>query len=1123
MSFKQLNILIGWLVFLIATATYVRTIESTTSFWDCGEFIATAYKLQVGHPPGAPLFMLLARLASAFVPVPQVSAAVNVLSSLCSSFTILFLFWSITHLAHKLAVRGGQTLTAASTLAVLGSGVVGALAYTWSDSFWFSAVEGEVYALSSLFTAAVFWAILKWESQADEPHDKRWLVLIAYLMGLSLGVHLLNLLCIPAIAFVYYFRKYTLSARGVALTFLVSCAILGFIQGIIIPGTASIAGKFELLLVNDLGAPFNTGNVVYGLLVIAGLAYGLYYSHTRGKVILNTVVLSTAVIILGYSTYSLIVVRSAANPPIDENNPENVFSLVSYLNREQYGDRPLISGQFWDSPMSAEREDGKPVYTACWLAQKNERTVRTFYTRWNAEQFISANPGHTVEHKYVITDARKGSEIVYDQRFTMLFPRMYSPQESHVEQYKQWSDFKGTPTRATDREGKPTIIYKPTFGENLRFFFDYQLNFMYWRYFMWNYAGRQNDVQTHGSLLNGNWLTGFDIIDEQRLGNREQLTSQMLANKGYNRLYLLPLLLGVLGVAFQLVRAPKDWSVVMLLFFFTGVAIVIYLNQTPLQPRERDYAYVGSFYAFAFWIGLGVFALFEAANRFTRKDLLYAVAAAAGLGAVKWLMEQIGGGDHSTSYTLLALATMGGAALALMHGLGLVLRNQMAHAGLASALGLCVPLHMLRVEWDDHYRGNRTPARDLASDYLNSCAPNAILFTNGDNDTFPLWYAQEVEGVRTDVRVVNLSLLNTDWYIDQMRRKAYNSEPVPFRMPYEKYRQGTRDVIALLASQNPKNVHVDLKDAMAFATDDRNMQPLFQRGVRDAYIPSDRFKLPVDKAKVLSNGTVAMADSASVLDEVLWRIGRQVLMKNHFMVLDLLANNEWDRPIYFAVTTGPDSYINLQEHFQLEGLAYRLVPMKNRSNIPGTYGRVAADTMYRNVTERFLWGNMDTEEEVYLDDNIQHMTTNLRLQLANLADALMNKGDTAKAIEVLDLSVAKMPERNVPYDRIMLPTIEAYYSLGQTAKADALAERLFTLAEEEMDYYTSLEARFGASVMEDMTMSHAVMQRLAMTAGMESTTLGPKLRERLAGYETLFNAKREELIGRSARAPHMNF
>ncbi len=1125
MDFKKLNIVTGWLVFLVAAYTFISTIEATASFWDCGEFIATAYKVEVGHPPGAPLFMILARIASAFVSPAHVPIAVNTLSALASAFTILFLFWSITHMAKKLATRDGEDeLTVGKTIAVLGSGLVGALAYAWSDSFWFSAVEGEVYAMSSFFTAIVFWAILKWESEADQPHNTRWLILIAYLMGLSIGVHLLNLLCIPAIAFVYYFKKFKVTPMGVLYTLVISAVILGVIQAVIIPGLVQMAGKFELLFVNDFGLPFNTGNLVYGLLITAAIVYGLVWSQRNGKAIINTIVLSVCVIIVGYSTFALIVIRSNANPPIDENNPENVFNLLSYLNREQYGDRPLLFGQFWDSELSPERGDGSPVYTATFKVMKGNKVDKLFYDGWSAEHYLKGKTGFTVQHEYVISDSRKGTEPIYEPEFTMLFPRMYSSQGSHVEEYKKWCDFKGIPVRWTDREGKPTIIYKPTQGENLRFFVDYQVNWMYWRYFLWNFAGRQNDLQGSGGITEGNWSTGLKFIDAQRLGNQDHLPPSMMENKAMNKLYLLPMLLGLIGLVYQLVKHLRDWSIVMLLFLFTGMAIVVYLNQTPLQPRERDYAYVGSFYAFAFWIGLGVYAIFDAARSLTRQELMYGVGGALGIGVLKYGVESIAGDDHAVSFCLFYMGGTAGAALGLMHLLRGMKDDRLLGA-LATAIGLVVPLVMVKAEWNDHDRSHRTPARDLAGDYLNSCAPNAVLFTNGDNDTFPLWYAQEVEGIRTDVRVVNLSLLNTDWYIDQMRRKAYDSEPVPFKMAPEKYRQGTRDVVALMP-RDKSGAYMDLKKAMAFATDDRNMQQLFQHGMKDAYIPSQNLRIPVDSAFVFGpKGMLTAKDTANWTSEVKWSIKKQYLLKNHFLLLDLLANNDWKRPICFAVTTGPDSYINLQNYFRLEGLAYRLVPVYSKQQNPNAYGSVGTDIMYANVMDKFKWGGMDTKDPQYLDENVLRMTTNLRLQLATLADALVDEGRKTDAKKVLDLTIEKMPERNVPYDRIMLPIIEAYYKAGDTASANAITDRLFTIMDQNMEFYLSLEPKFVDKVGDDMSLTKMVMDRMVQTSGMiyKQKNLADRLKARMKEIDELYDAKMEDAATEGRRNSKVRF
>jgi hypothetical protein len=1119
---RKWNLVFGWLIFLIAAWTYITTIEPTASFWDAGEFLATANKLQVGHPPGAPFYMILARIASAFVSPANVPIAINILSALASAFTILFLFWSITHMAMKLATKDGREMTAGSMIAVMGSGIVGSLAYTWSDSFWFSAVEAEVYSMSSLFTAVTFWCILKWESEDRGSQNNRWLILICYLLGLGIGVQLLALLCIPAISMVYYFRNYKVTTKGVIYAMVVSALVLGTIQSVIIPGVAKVAGWFELLFVNDFGLPFNTGNIVYAILLVGGLVYLIMWTQRTGKVLWNTVILGVAVILLGYSTYAMIVIRSTANPPIDENNPENVFNLLSYLNREQYGDRPLLIGQFWDSPTTDERKDGTPVYTATWQVKKNGRKVRDFYDQWSAAHFMEEQPGHEMDHAYVITDPRKGVEPVYDPQFTMFFPRMYSNQRSHIDAYKDWSEFKGVPIRGTDRQGKPAVIYKPTFGENITFFANYQVNWMYWRYFLWNFAGRQNDIQGHGNITDGNWITGFKAIDSERLGNQEMLPPSMAQNKGFNRFFLLPLLLGVIGLVYQLIRHTRDWLVVMLLFFFTGLAIVIYLNQHPFQPRERDYAYVGSFYAFAIWIGLGVFALYDAARTIDRKDILYAIGGVLALGIVKYALESIDEApDHSISLMLLYMGGIGGAALLLFNTLGRSVRNDVVVASMATIVCLSAPVVMVAEGWDDHDRSHRTPGRDVAHNYLESCAPNAILFTNGDNDTFPLWYAQEVEGIRTDVRVVNLSLLNTDWYVDQMRRQAYESEPLPIKMAPEKYRQGTRDVVALIPQGN-KEQYRDVREMIAFVTNDKNLQPLFARDGRDAYFPTKRFSLPADSAAVFGSGTLAVGDTGW-RKSVEWQVDRQYMLKNHLMLLDLLANFNWQRPIYFAVTTGPDSYLNLQDYFQLEGLTYRLVPVYTPNPNPNENGRVATDIMYENVMNDFLWGNMDSEKPVYLDENILRMTTNLRLQLSSLADQLIKEDRKDDAKKVLDLSIEKMPERNVPYDRIMVPTIEAYFKIGDVEMGNKLSERLFEIMEENFTWYMSLEPEFLQKVDNDVAIAHAVMARLQDVTSKNDPELGARLEERFKQIEEAYELKMQELENDQRRISRMRF
>lgn len=1114
MNFKKANIITGWVIFLIASVVYLSTIEPTTSFWDCGEFITTAFKLEIGHPPGAPLFMLLGALFAAFVPPSAVAESINMLSALSSSFTILFLFWTITHFGRKMAIKNSPDLDLGKIIAILASGAVGALAYTFSDSFWFSAVEGEVYALSALFTAATFWAILKWESLSTGRNELRWIILIAYLIGLSIGVHLLNLLAIPAICFVVYFKQNKPTTKGIIYTSLLSIAILGIIQSGIIPGVVSLAGKFELLFVNGFGLPFNTGTLIYALIVIGLIVYGLRYTRKKGKATLNTIILAVTMIILGYSTFAVIVIRSSANPPLDENNPENVFTLLSYLNREQYGDRPLLYGQYWNSPTDAEnpRSDGDPVYTKAYVvANKTGKTIQWFSEEFNAKAFIKEqnNPDYHINSEYIISDNQNDAVINYDPKFEDPFPRMYSPQEKHINAYKSWSGYVGTPIRTIGNDGKPTIIRKPTFGENLKFFFRYQVNYMYWRYFMWNFAGRQNDKQGHGDLLNGNWLSGLNFIDNERLLSQDNLPESMTDNFAYNRFYLLPLILGLVGLLYQLYRRPKDWFVTLLLFIFTGLAIVVYLNQTPYQPRERDYAYAGSFYAFAIWIGLGVYALFDAAFNLSKKELIKAATFTLGAGVVVYLLEAMQSGSHYFSYSILYMGVIAIGLLALFFIIGKSLRNRAILAVLVALITIPVPILMAAEGWNDHDRSGRYTARDFAFNYLQSCEPNAILFTNGDNDTFPLWYAQEVEGVRTDVRVVNLSLLNTDWYINQMQRQVYNSEPVPFSLSEAEYRQGTRDVVFLDDSKNQAEIFVDVDNIMEYIHNDNDLRKT-RGGDKISVLPTKTFAVSVDKEKILRNGIVDLADSAKIVDEVKWKIDRRYLLKNNLMQLDLLATNDWERPIYFAVTTGPDSYINLQDYFQLTGLAYHLTPIKALENSsPNTYGTVDTETMYDNVMNKFKWGGMPSENQIYMDENNIRMTNNIRLQFANLADELITQEKIEKARNVLLEALRVMPNHNVPYGRLMVPIIQNLYKIGENEKANEVLKIVFDRYADEFEYYLLADPEQALSIRREIQMSFSVIQRLNIfvTRLYPQGEFSSKISKRAEALDKAFDAK----------------
>lgn len=1022
MSYKNLNIILGWLVFVIAAYTYVSTIEPTVSFWDCGEFIASAFKLEVGHPPGAPFFMIIGRFFTAFTDKEVAAKMINIMSALSSAFTILFLFWSITHLAKKIVERTTQELSSGQMWAVLGSGLVGSLAYAFSDTFWFSAVEGEVYAMSSLFTAVVFWAILKWENEADKPHANRWIVLIAYLMGLSIGVHLLNLLAIPAIVFVYYFRKHQTTQKGILWAAVISILILGAVQGFIIPYTVVIASWFELFFTNALGLPFNTGLYVYVLLLTALFVFFLMKTQKEGKALAHTIWSSIAVILIGYSSFTLILIRSNANPPMDENNPEHVFSLLSYLNREQYGDRPLLYGQQFSTPLDNRKpyKDGDPVY----YQDKKEG-------------------------KYIISDDRKESVPNYASEFSTIFPRMYSAEDRHVTEYKSWTDFKGKGARYMNpSSGQVETIYMPTFGENLQFFFSYQINWMYLRYFMWNFAGRQNDVQGHGNPLDGNWLSGITFLDEMRLGPQDNLP-ESIKNKAHNRYFMLPLLLGILGFLYQYKKSQKDTLVVGLLFLFTGLAIVVYLNQYPLQPRERDYAYAASFYAFTIWIGLGVLFIY---------DLL------------KKLIQEL----PSAAVTTLA---------------SLVL----------------VPGIMAKENWDDHDRSNTYTARDFAKNYLNSCEKDAILFTNGDNDTFPLWYVQEVEEYRTDVRVCNLSLLNTDWYVDQMRRKAYDSEATPFGLAPEKYRQGTRDYLPVNDRSAGRDIYLDVKEAMNFIADD-SQAAMYGSSRRMNYFPTKKFSLKVDSAKVLKNGTMDPALASRMVPEIRWNINKNYVFKNDMMIMDLLANFNWDKPVYFAITTGNAAYIGLDDYFQLEGLSYRLIPMATK-NQDGQTGYVHTAKMYDNLMNKFAWGGVD-KHEIYMNENNRRMCMNLRNNFARLAEALVRENKKDSAIKVLDRCLEVLPEKNVPYDYFVLPVTEAYYRAGATPKANGLLKHLFELYEQEMNYLLRFDRKKIRSITAQIQQNMQIMMRMGQVAQMnQQTDLAKDFEKRLKELQTQMQAK----------------
>ncbi len=790
MDFKKWNLYLGWFAFAIATVVYFLTLEDTVSLWDCGEYITAAYKLEVGHPPGAPLFMVIGRLFSFFAAPEDVAVWINRLSALSSSLTILFMFWSISIFVKKMVLQTKKTLATSDVIAILGSALVGSLAYTFSDSFWFSAVEGEVYAMSSLFTAVIFWAILKWDEEMAEVQTgllnvtvspNRWLLLIMFLLGLAIGVHLLGILVVPAIGFLIYFR-YTekISIKGFVLTGIISVFVLGFIQEVVIPGSISMASSFEVGLVNAFGMPFFSGTFLFFGILIGGCIYLIRYARKNQKAILYNAVMGFIFLLIGYGSFAVIVIRSNANPPLDENDPENLVTLHAYLKREQYGSAPLLTGPYWNSKENdgSMYDSRSAFYLRRFVVSKGGNELKAFKKEEDAKKYAAAN-GATYEEKYFESNANDRKNAVPTYAQTTFFPRMYwSMEQQRIDGYKNWSGYDATEKKGTDL-GKDGMRL-PTFGENMTYFINYQVNWMYWRYFMWNFAGRQNDIQGHGDQMRGNWLSGFSFIDHARLGNLDEAPFYTKENPSYNKFFFLPLIFGLLGLIFHFYKAPKDAFVLLLAFLFTGLAIVVYLNQKPFEPRERDYAYAGSFFFFAFWIGIGVYALYHAFMNFTKVHFKKALITAAG-GLFLFLLFDIT--SETGLFKTLSWLIISIASFALL-GLMVVLRKALgANQGavIAVVLGLTAPLIMGSQGWDDHDRSLKTSAHDLAYNYLNSCEANAILFTNGDNDTFPLWYMQEVEGQRTDVRVCNLSLMQTDWYTEQMKMRAYESDPLPIK------------------------------------------------------------------------------------------------------------------------------------------------------------------------------------------------------------------------------------------------------------------------------------------------------------------------------------------------------
>ena len=998
MTFKKLNNLTGWLAGLIATVVYFLTLEPTVSWWDCGEYISTAYKLQVGHPPGAPLFQLLGRFFSLFAggDVTKVAMMVNVMSALCSALTIVFLFWTITMLARKVWMKEGEDAPWVNKIGVLLAGFVGAVAYIFTESFWFNAVEGEVYAMSSFFTAVTFWAILKWEQVADDPKSNRWLVFIAFLIGLSIGVHLLNLLCIPAIVYVVYFKKWKkTSFWGFVLAGVVSVALVWFINMFLVPQVVNLAGKTELFFVNSLHAPFNLGTIIYFMLLIGLIVWGLIVTNRRKKVLWNAALLALTFILIGYSSFFMLVIRANTNPPINENEPKDAPAMLSYLLREQYGgSAPVLYGPYYNAPIAAW-EAGKPIYV------KDKEAGR-----------------------YVITDDNKHGVPTYSKEMKTLFPRMWSMQRGgHSEMYDSYRKnrngvVEGETVRTRNYLGEMVTVSKPTFGQNLKFFIDYQCNWMYWRYFMWNFVGRQNDIESQGELDHGQWLSGISFIDNARLGDQDNIPA-CLQNSGRTTYYFLPLILGLCGLFWLLKRDLKQSWIVFLLFFMTGLAIIIYLNQTPQQPRERDYSYAGSFYAFAIWIGFGVIALIDWVNRLTKKQSLI-TAVAVGL-----------------------------------------------------ACFLAVPCVLASNGWKEHNRSGKTSARDWAKNYLAQLPPNAVIFTRGDNDTFPLWYVQEVEGFRTDVRVVNYMLSSGYWYAHQMARKVYDSERLPLTLSAKEYDNGVNEPIPIEEEEFFKGKRVELKQVIDFIHNPKAVRRTVT-GSTVNYIPVRSVKLTVDKEACLRNGFVPESMADRIVDEITWEIKGGQIWKNSLLLLDFMATNNWERPVYFTSFSDMSSVLGIDKYLHMEGMAYRFIPVVAEDYLKG-YGGVYREGSYDLLVNKAQWGGLNRDDVVPDRESVRE-SAYAKSAYSRLAQSLVNHNQPDSAIVVMDKYQEFFPNEKFPFDIRNYQFPEMYYASGAIEKGDTFLNAIVKNYCDKVEYYGNMEPKFRAYFNEDIQEAMSLLQ-----------------------------------------------
>lgn len=1134
MNYKKINTYLGWFVFLIATIVYFMTIEDTVSLWDCGEYITAAYKLEVGHPPGAPLFMILGRLFSFFADGEDAAVWINRVSALSSSLTILFMFWSLTMLVKKMIHKTRDVLSKGDKIAIFGAAAIGSLAYAFTESFWFSAVEGEVYAMSSLFTAAIFWAILRWDEEMDMVRrgmvvkgysPDRWLLLIMFMLGLAIGVHLLGILVVPAIAFVIYFRYVEkVNIVGIMLVGILSIVILGFIQTAVIPGTIAMASSFEISFVNSMGMPFYAGTIFFFVFLVAVCVFVLRFARKRGFRVLYSSMMGLIFLLVGYGSFAVIVIRSNANTPLDENDPENLVTLRAYLEREQYGTAPILFGQYWNSKENDPQEfdDLGPTYLRRFVVVQNDTDVKAFKDEKRANAYAKKVKRAEVVEKYYLSNERVMERAIPTYAQTTFLPRMYwgNGGDGKIEGYKEWSGY--DPTDGTDTEKGADGMRLPTFGENMTYMTNYQMNWMYFRYFMWNFAGRQNDIQGHGGAMRGNWLSGFDAVDETRLGSQEFAPYFTKENPSNNAFFFLPLILGLIGLVFHFYKAPKDAFVVLLAFLFTGLAIVIYLNQKPLEPRERDYAYAGSFYFFAIWIGIGVYALYDAFKSFGKKEIIR-MASVAGAGLLFFLILDASGGEMIRSVSWLIITVISAVGIGLMMVLARVLKKDEHGAIAAIVITMAVPLVLVTKGWDDHDRSLKTSARDLAMNYLMSCEKNGIIFTNGDNDTFPLWYMQEVEGYRTDVRVCNLSLMQTDWYTDQMKMRAYESDPLPIKFTEDQILmyagntdqvyfldlinmfqlaspELTKRVIELRAKGSPNELkaglvqfarvsaslmsgvsstnpqvnsriekireiltaepkanaaedvydrfsasievlmaaqdqssgvtmsqeamqnmqkmlvdfekswnYANIKDAMEFTRDDENLVQADGRLLR--IFPSRGFVLPVNKNNAVKSGLITAAQKKECVSELRFDFDKEALTREQAMMLDIIANNDWKRGLYFSSPGGSDVALAIYRrgYVKQNGMAFEISPLDRPNE------RMNQERMYDNLMKNYKYGAMNNPD-VLTDYYTRRHTKQYRSHFYQLAEEFMMKasqgeqGFDARGLPGKKMSPAKIAE-----------------------------------------------------------------------------------------------------------------